>query len=697
MGMVVKANMQAMNASRYLGIVDVGLAKNTEKLSSGYKINRAADNAAGLAISEKMRRQIKGLTRASENAMDGISFCQIADGACGEVHDILNRMKVLAIQASNDTNSDTDRSYLQEEVSQLTTEIDRVNDTTVFNEINVFCNGEPSYYNMPKPLSPGEKLYPDKAPSEEPFKTEHFEISWEFVGVDGGGSIKHQDSVDSTDKVGSANTHSDMADFIKASVADAAKKLEQAYPSLFSAAATKNIKIGLNMANIDGGGGVLASAAVTLTSGTDTTMTYKLNVDTSDYPVASFSSMTDAQKADLGATIAHEMTHIMMYDTVTGGMLGAGTTGEFPSWFVEGVAQTSSGDGGWMSGQLSAISTDKEIKNYMDQIFTMPYGAGYAAAMVLGSYAGGGVSSSSIRSGLDSILTEVAKGKTLDEAIKSKTSFSGLADFERTFKNGDGDTVSRMKDLLTARGADGAGSILGSSLGTKASDLFKSPSATTNYYNLDETNSAVKNTIKNNAYQPYPAGPNNSAERDEDKPDMSPDELEKYAKKLHSLGKDIAPGILYSSPIDLQVGAEAGQFISLLKFDISGFGLFFNAEYGPHTAWDGTRCDNREFMETPDVSTVATAQRSLAFIDRASEKISAIRSYYGASQNRLEHTIRNLDNVVENTTAAESVIRDTDMAEEMVAFSNNNIIRQAAQTMLAQANQSNQQILSLLG
>ena len=135
--MVVQHNLTAMNSNRMLGLTTNAQAKSTEKLSSGYKVNRAADDAAGLAISEKMRRQIKGLTQASANAQDGISCVQTAEGALNEVHDMLQRMNVLANQASNDTMTTVDRGYLDSEVQALISEIDRVASTTTFNEQNL--------------------------------------------------------------------------------------------------------------------------------------------------------------------------------------------------------------------------------------------------------------------------------------------------------------------------------------------------------------------------------------------------------------------------------------------------------------------------------------------------------------------------------------------------------------------------------
>ena len=135
--MVVQHNLTAMNANRQLGISTDSLAKSTEKLSSGYRINRAGDDAAGLAISEKMRSQIRGLDQASTNAQDGISLIQVAEGALNETHSILQRMNELATQAANDTNTTIDRNSIQLEINALTSEIDRIQSTTQFNTMNL--------------------------------------------------------------------------------------------------------------------------------------------------------------------------------------------------------------------------------------------------------------------------------------------------------------------------------------------------------------------------------------------------------------------------------------------------------------------------------------------------------------------------------------------------------------------------------
>ncbi len=156
MGMSVQTNMTAMFASRNVGSVTGKISKSTEKLTSGYKINRAADNAAGLAISEKLRRQVRGLSQGTTNAQDGVSLCQVADSALAEVSSMLHRMTELSIQAANDTNTASDRAFIQQEMNALKAEISRVGATTTFNERPIFDDilGEPIYRDVQLVTSP---------------------------------------------------------------------------------------------------------------------------------------------------------------------------------------------------------------------------------------------------------------------------------------------------------------------------------------------------------------------------------------------------------------------------------------------------------------------------------------------------------------------------------------------------------------
>jgi len=194
--MVVQHNLRAMNSNRQLGLTTNAQSKSTEKLSSGYRVNRAADDAAGLAISEKMRRQVKGLTQASRNAQDGISCVQTAEGALGEVHDMLQRMNTLANQASNDTMTADDRKYLDQEVQQLKSEIDRVKSTTTFNEQNLLTGSFKG-----KNLQVGAE------------KGQFIEISIKAMGISGLG-------IDQVKVSGSSNTNAqDAIDKIKSALA----------------------------------------------------------------------------------------------------------------------------------------------------------------------------------------------------------------------------------------------------------------------------------------------------------------------------------------------------------------------------------------------------------------------------------------------------------------------------------------------
>jgi len=404
--MVVQHNMQAANANRMLNVTTSAQSKSTEKLSSGYKINRAADDAAGLSISEKMRKQIKGLDRASTNAQDGVSAVQTAEGALTEVHSMLQRMNELATQSANGTNSTTDRKAIQDEVDQLTKEIDRVSATTKFNE---------TY------LLKGDTKTADKA------------------------------------------------SFMKSGYAIA-----------------------------DG---------VTLYAEGDTKKT-ELNQNT-------LKAALDAGKK--------------VYKDVGG------------------------------KATLAVKDTDYA---YVTKLYD-----------------------------------ETGKALSAEDALKA---------------------VTKQPDTKFYANDKG-----------KAAGGFEVKNATSTY---DETT--------NKGY--------------------------------------------------------------IQQFDVNGK-LSFNLHVGADSSTDNKISVDIDSMSAAGIGVkglkVDTEEDATGAIDRISDaiqKVSSQRSSLGAVQNRLEHTINNLDNVVENTTSAESRIRDTDMAKEMVNYSKNNILAQAGQSMLAQANQSNQGVLSLL-
>ena len=647
--MVISHNLQAMNAQRQLGNVSTDIAKNTEKLSSGYRINRAADDAAGLSISEKMRKQIRGLSQASENSQHGVSFVQIADGALTEVHDMLDRMVELTVQAANGTNSSFDRSAIQKEIDQLTKEINRVQETTQFNKIPVFSeNGH----------SPDEGIFNSNIISAAILDTGSSKFT--FAYIDSTGNTVNTQETTATGKVNSG-LNKDFADFVVNAASSAASKITSAYTSL--AKASSNVTIGLDVHNIDGKNNTLASAQLSMRyTNAWTQMTYTMNIDSSDYNPASFDTMSDARKADLAATIAHEMTHLIMQDTLTGGMIG---NNRFPTWFIEGTAQTSSGDGGWVSGGITSGSTDNQVKNYMGKLDSLPYGAGYLATMALGyevakaQNSASTVDPSTIKDGLNTLFGELVKqgqNQNLNDAIKSatKSTYTSLSEFETKFKNGDNELLNDVKSILTQKNASNnpeSGSLLAGSLDEAESEIFKPSNLTdsSNVYVLDPSATAFANSFGSG----FPAVP----------------------QPVRGARHGVSEG---GEDINVHAGADADMTnkIAIKRYDISAMAIF-----------DGDKVD---------VMTEDSATKSIDIVGMAKERVSRVRSYYGAIQNRLEHTIKNLDNVVENTTAAESQIRDTDMASEMVKYTKNNILKQAGQSMLTQANQSTQGVMSLL-
>ena len=459
--MVVQHNLTAMNSNRMLGITTGQQAKSSEKLASGFQINRAADDAAGLSISEKMRKQINGLDRASTNAEDGISAVQTAEGALAEVHSMLQRMNELAVQAANGTNSTDDRNAIQAEVEQLATEIDRVAETTKFNE---------SYL-------------------------------------------------------------------------------------LKGAANTKEVNLNVKDAGLKG----------TLVQGGNTVSTF-----TMELKVGEKVSIAGADYR-LYATGDNTLTSVQAQVAATNGNVT-----------IDGSTYT-----------LDASGTS----------FTDTNGDVYSRDQ-LASLVGDG-------------STVLVDGKTKNVVA------NGVAD--------DAITVDDALELIKNALID-ASSIGGSE----------------------------------------PAKIEGSIAAD----DLRVGDTDNYKFTVTKAKATVQKDLTFS----LHVGADADMtnkiMVNISPMDSAGLGI-----KGINVA------DNTGIAATYAIDAIADAVA----------KVSEQRSELGAIQNRLEHTIANLDNVVENTTAAESRIRDTDMAEEMVEYSKNNILAQAGQSMLAQANQSTQGVLSILG
>lgn len=652
--MVIKHNITAMNANRNLNLVTGKQSKNTEKLSSGYKINRAADDAAGLAISEKMRRQVRGLTQASLNTRDGISFVQCAEGALNEVHDLLQRGNELAVKAANDTNMSSDREAIYQEIKQINNEIDRIARDSQFNEMNIFdaSNASSSTQNsrhLPDGLS--DIIYLDA-------------------------DYMSYDMQDFTDAVNQANAKDKTKAFTTGGVETFALEIKDKYmPTLLgdivaalpqSAIPTvQGLQISLNMCYEDNN---------TLAYVSSNGVSFQLGVNMKYLEEKGGKiDMTP----DLATTIAHEMTHAVMFDAVTNGMLGSGGADKFPSWFVEGTAQAVGGAINYCQELTNRVMPqgDSAIQNWLSRLTDTSndynaYAQGYIGSMYLGYAAGGGgaVTAATIAKGLDSILKDIEDGYSLGQAISRQTNgkYEDLLDFEKSFPK---DAVEFTKDLVTAIGS-GTGSIASPNglSGDKASLL--NGGATSNYFvlNVDQSDHYVNNLGGKNTYTGGGATTTGGLDRDgNDNPD---------AEKKWGSSMDAGRGTVKRAwSMFVQAGAEAGQHITFSTFMLSA---------------------NDLGIADVKVDSAESAGNAIDKYKTAIKCVSTMRSEYGSVQNRLEHTRANLDNIVENTQAAESLIRDTDIADAMLEYSANNILAQAGTSILAQANQSNQLILELL-
>nr|WP_287558866.1 flagellin [Roseburia sp.] len=538
--MVVQHNLQAMNANRMLNVTTGQQAKSTEKLSSGYRINRAADDAAGLTISEKMRKQIKGLDQASTNAQDGVSSVQTAEGALTEVHSMLQRMNELAVQASNGTNSEDDRQAIQDEISQLTTEIDRVAETTKFNEIYLLKG----------------------------------------------------------DKSGTTKTNT-----VAAHDAGLAGKLSE---------------------SVDGKTTFTADALAVGDKVTIAGKEYTLvdSADTADY--TDLNGFT-AQAGDKLTKDGETYTYVDAAGTTP-----AGQTAAAAGWFKD----SNTGTG---ADTVTVAAGDKLTRSGKTTTFM-----GDAAAATI--------------------------AKTLSEAqaeIKKATANSKVTIDGKEY------TVSTKTDLTLAQPtatADDLANMVSSDSNIKV--------GTNQYYVVPKGSEKDSEITIDDAYKMM-------AKELETASSIGADEKTKASVKNNGDGTfEITQGkveVKKSLSFSLHVGADADATnkinVDIDAMSAAGLGI--------------------KGINVKDDSGVAATYAIDAIAD-AVAKVSSQRSALGAVQNRLEHTIDNLDNVVENTTSAESRIRDTDMAEEMVNYSKNNILAQAGQSMLAQANQSTQGVLSLL-
>ena len=529
--MVVQHNMQAANASRTLNITTASQSKSTEKLSSGFKINRAADDAAGLSISEKMRKQIRGLSQASTNASDGVSSVQTAEGALTEVHDMLQRMNELAVQAANGTNSESDRDDIQNEITQLSQEIDRIASTTKFNE-TFLLKGDIGL----------KKMY----------------IDAHDAGLEG-----------------TLVQNSTRATF-----------------TMESLEAGEKYRIG----------------------GTQYTIGAKTNAE-----VAKALKFTEDMYDETKENDPEDGWNLTAGDTIS----------------IDGKTYTI------ISGTASDVANAKVTNGYLHNL------------IVAGStlkYNGNEVSRFS-----DTYDPDTGIDKANATLIRATAAYNMVA--------------IELKAASSVGATDGAADVDKWADQAKIDALKNQdpPKSTVGMHSTDDAD--PKNPWEKEGA--YYWKPNNITQRvgGEDQPATT---ISFSINKGHV-------NVQNALTLNLHVGADAAMSnkinVSIEAMNSKSIGI------------NGINVSD---------ATGKAATYAIDAIADAIQRVSAQRAELGAIQNRLEHSIKNLDNVVENTEAAESRIRDTDMADQMVEYSKNNILQQAGQSMLAQANQATQGVMNLL-
>lgn len=665
---IVAHNLTALNSQRQFGINTNNKAKSTEKLSSGYRINRAADDAAGLAISEKMRRQIRGLARGVENTQDGVSLCQVADGALAEVNDMLHRMEELSVQSANGTNSDQDRQYIQAEVEQILQEIERISDSTTFNELKIFSPDDISLTVAPDPVSQIQSTFTILGTPTN-LSAGTYTISADSSGIRIGQDSFTWDAFSL-----------DANNLREGQYAFDYNGLNISFTVVPNATFDDVIQA-LDGATFDVNKQTSTSSVVTVTdcgvtAGTDTE-TFLSNKGTRYLYEGGYNVIADEN----GIYLEDYPGQIKTWDELGVDFSTSGektiqfSDSESGAYFTATIA-----DGATKDDVIASINNTKFYWGYIDMSTRENARLGYSASSITANTIQD--STAPLRSVRLSAFGDIYDELYDDLGYTSKT--DKLNDINLTVSIS-GSTKDDLKLTLTAENGN-------------STDL--------NFYSWDPPISAGY------GYSTLVFGYNDGAQVrvratyvDYDAP--TNDEAYAY---IGTLG-ELASNVSVQSPYYFKYKAnklvsETYSVDNVNTLDkINSFSSADSKQIWIQSgceAYDGIRL-NIDNMNTSilgiddvDVSTVPGSNHAMSAVKGALQKVSANRSKIGAQQNRLEHTIANESNVVENTTAAESRIRDTDMAKEMVAYSNVNILEQAGFSMMAQANQSNQGILRLL-
>lgn len=565
--MIINHNMNALNAHRNMGVNNTNAGKSMEKLSSGLRINRAGDDAAGLAISEKMRGQIRGLTQASRNASDGISLVQTAEGALNETTNILQRMREISVQSANSTNTETDRAALQEELNQLTTEINRIGNTTEFNTQKLLNGGAES------------------------------------------------------------SSSSNITDAASAKVET----------------------------------GNWAGKNITATNNTT------IKVDGTTFDISSV--VKQDWTAGNGKTIDNFISELKEV-----------TAGETKLSDVVDITKVSTGGNNKLvfTAKSTGKSSSVEISTDDDNVAGL---FGYGDKNALNNGASGEGNNATIQKhGLEGATAlgngnaiDVTKGETFKIQVGSDSAVSVKFDSTKKYDvaNADANVAQAareeyVKDVNVALQKAGLSDKVEASL----SNDNKLQLISKNGKDISVTGEVKGSGINNNT-------------------------------KVGNVNQVVGAGAQGAGfEVNLQIGANSGQAMNLSIGDMRAAALGITGNTGQagfsstNNVTNGT--DTISTEASLDITNASSASKAITAIDSAMEKVSSERAKLGAVQNRLEYTISNLDNTAENLTSAESTLRDVDMAKEMMEYSKNNILSQAAQSMISQANQQPQNVLQLL-
>ncbi|PRA03378.1 MULTISPECIES: flagellin [unclassified Paenibacillus] len=582
--MIINHNVPALNTHRQLSINTGNTNKNIEKLSSGLRINRAGDDAAGLAISEKMRGQIRGLDQASRNAQDGISLIQTAEGALNETHSILQRQREIANQSANGTNTDSDRQALQDEMNALTSEINRIGNTTEFNTQKLL-QGD------------GKSNLTGTGVAKDGFLAN---------GVTNNAAATQALTATANAAAGDTATFTLNGEDLKISfTASGSNGTAATFDS-------KGYDVTSNSANV-----AIAATPSAVTTGTAIADALQKVIDSNEKLKGSYTATADGTgKVTITAV---DKENGGKFDGSAGNIAKATSTGTLAWAATDGVASV-------------GTTTYTDAKGTLD--FTS-VNSPAAAEKLLGT----GLTINGQQVEFYDATKGEYKGSALGVNISALTKTGATV--------GAGDVAQAIVDTLATK-IEG----VTLSVGTAGAD----------------TNKLV---------------------------------ITANAKGEAGNGITLKDGgVQKNFETSFQIGANTGQSMSLSIGDMRSSALGITGKAGDagftkdNTVTDGTNDVKGE--AALNISTKEGAAAAIAVLDKATATVSSERSKLGATQNRLEHTINNLGTASENLTAAESRIRDVDMAKEMMQQTKNNILAQAAQAMLAQANQAPQGVLQLL-